>query len=167
MEIITVSDRLGTSGAPGFDDFYAKWRDPLRRALALAVGDIAMADEAIDEAMTRAFTHWAKIGGYERPEGWAYRVGLNWVRGLYRKRRYEVLTQIDAEGRRDQPMPDLDVVAAVGRLSPRLRPVVVARYYLDWSTAQVATALDISEGTVKSRLSRALDRLAIDLGATR
>ncbi|MEL6209676.1 MAG: sigma factor-like helix-turn-helix DNA-binding protein [Pseudomonadota bacterium] len=37
--------------------------------------------------------------------------------------------------------------------------MVVLRYLLGWSTLDTAHALNISEGTVKSRLSRALDRL--------
>jgi RNA polymerase sigma-70 factor (ECF subfamily) len=49
------------------------------------------------------------------------------------------------------------------RLPVKYRTVVVARYLLDWSTQETAAALRIPEGTVKSRLTRALDRLAIDL----
>ena len=41
---------------------------------------------------------------------------------------------------------------------------MVAKFYLDWSEQQIADALDIRPGTVKSRLSRALERLADDLG---
>ena len=148
-----------------FSEFYNSWRDPIRRALALALGDITLADEAVDEAMTRAVASWDKISSYERPEGWVYRVGLNWSRGLFRKRRYEILTQLEpGVASTDGNVPDIDVIAAIGHLSARLRPIVVARYYLDWSTAEVAAALDIPEGTVKSRLSRALTRLAKELG---
>ncbi len=150
-----------------FTEFYDQWRDPIRRALALAIGDVTLADEAVDEAMTRAVASWNKIHRYDRPEGWVYRVGLNYSRGLFRKRRYEIVTQLDPELMpTDAAFPDVDVIAAVGRLSSRLRPVVVARYYLDWSTAEVADALHIPEGTVKSRLSRALSRLARDLGGS-
>jgi RNA polymerase sigma-70 factor (ECF subfamily) len=42
--------------------------------------------------------------------------------------------------------------------------VVVLRYYLDWSTEEVAEALGVAEGTVKSRLHRALRRLESSLG---
>jgi len=166
-----VSDRglviVSRTNPEGFSAFYQQWRDPIRRALALAVGDLTLAGEAVDEAMSRALASWEKIGSYERPQGWVYRVGLNWSRGLFRKRRYEVLTCAvrDAEPRPDA-LPDIDVLRAVGRLSTRLRPVVVARYYLDWSVAEIAEALDIPEGTVKSRLSRALKRLGRELGGT-
>lgn len=147
-----------------FGVFYQELRTPIHRALALALGDIALAGEAVDEAMTRAVDKWEKIRDYDRPEGWVYRVGLNWARGALRKRRNEILTNIDPDSDLpDIPLPDTDVIEAVGRLSLRLRSVVVARYYLDWSTSEVAIALDIPEGTVKSRLARALSRLEKNL----
>lgn len=93
-----------------------------------------------------------------------YRVALNWSRGLFRKRKRELLTDIDADGPRSDSLPDLDLIEAVEQLSLRHRAVVVGRFYLDWSTAEVAEALDVAEGTVKSRLSRALEQLASDLG---
>lgn len=122
-----------------------------------------MADEATDEAMTRAFAAWETVSGYDRPEGWVYRVALNWARGRYRKRKYELLGVLDVDRPHESPVPDLDVIQAVGSLPTRYREIVVARYYLDWSTAEVAQALQIPEGTVKSRLSRALSRLATAL----
>ena len=148
----------------GFATFHARWRDPLRRALAQALGSVSLADEAIDEAMTRAAAIWDQIGVYESPQGWVYRVGLNWARGIFRKRRREVLTEIFADTAQESRVPDLDLLRAVGQLPIRQRSIVVARYYLDWSTTEVAAALDVPEGTVKSRLSRALARLAKDLG---
>jgi RNA polymerase sigma-70 factor (ECF subfamily) len=148
-----------------FTAFYEKWRSPVRRGLAMALGNVGLADEAVDEAMTRALTHWEKVGGYERPDGWLYRVGLNWARGVFRKRRYELLSELEPDARSVvDPLPDPDLIEAVGRLSLKLRSVIVARYYLDLSTAEVAESLEIPEGTVKSRLSRALERLARDLG---
>lgn len=147
-----------------FTAFYEAWRSPIRRSLALVLGDVGLADEAVDEAMTRALTNWDKVRGYDRPEGWLYRVGLNWARGVFRKRRYELLSEIEPSLQSvDDPLPDPDLIEAVGRLSLKLRSVVVARYYLDLSTAECAEALGVPEGTVKSRLSRALNRLGREL----
>ena len=55
--------------------------------------------------------------------------------------------------------------AALARLSTDHRAVVVGRFYLDWSEAQLADALEIPTGTAKSRLSRALEQLEHHLGA--
>lgn len=148
-----------------FTVFYEEWRQQVRRGLVLALGDVSLADEAVDEAMTRALTNWEKVREYERPDGWLYRVGLNWARGVFRRRRYELLTDLEPDRHSStDPLPDPDLIKAVSRLSLKLRSVVVARYYLDLSTTEVAKALEIPEGTVKSRLSRAMERLARDLG---
>lgn len=53
-----------------------------------------------------------------------------------------------------------EVTQALLELSAEHRAIVVARFVLDWSEAQVAAALDIPPGTAKSRSSRALSRLA-------
>lgn len=167
LERIYELDSEGVEEIPtdSFDSFHALWRDPLRRALAMATGDGGLAADAIDEAMTRAFVAWEKVGSYEHPEGWVYRVGLNYSRDLFRRRRYELPQQIlaDAVATQDR-VPDLDVIRAVGQLPRKFREVVIARYYLDWSTANTASALGVAEGTVKSRVSRAIERLGELLG---
>jgi len=164
---VVSGERVFVTAEGDFAEFYDEYRMPIKRALALALGNVSLADEAVDEAMTRAVARWEKVRDYELPEGWVYRVGLNWARGAFRKRRYEILTDVDTDTELpDLPLPDTDVIEAVGHLSLRLRSVVVARYYLDWSTAEVAEALGIPEGTVKSRLSRALNRLGKELGGT-
>jgi RNA polymerase sigma factor (sigma-70 family) len=57
------------------------------------------------------------------------------------------------------------LLAAVNALRDEDREVIGARYFLDLSEAETAEALGIPRGTVKSRLSRALDRLRAQLGA--
>ena len=51
------------------------------------------------------------------------------------------------------------VAKALAKLSDNHRAIVVGRYYLDWSEAELAAAFDLAPGTVKSRLSRALTNL--------
>lgn len=160
-----TTDELTNSEVPavvGFDGFYRANRDRLYRALDLTIRDSDLATEAIDEAMARAAQRWEKIGTYDSPEGWVYRVALNWARSVFRKRRplpwrNEALWDT---------LPDPDVSRAVAALPIKLRIVVVARYYLDWSVPQIAEDLEIPEGTVKSRLHRALAILESDLGDT-
>lgn len=149
-----------------FADFYRDHRDPVFRALLVTLRNPEAAAEAVDEAMTRALERWDKVSGYDRPEAWVYRVGLNWAVSAWRRTRREVQDLI-VEPSAEDNLPDPAVSRALGRLSVRHRAVVVCRYYLDWSTEDTAAALRISEGTVKSRLSRALKKLATDLGEPR
>ncbi len=146
----------------GFRELHAQ-RDRLYRAVALAVGDAALAADAIDEAMTRAYTRWERIADYASPEGWVYRVAMNVARSALRKTRREDLWDQPPETSVVDDQPDLELRSAIGRLPVKLRSVVVARYLLDWSTADAAEALGIPESTVKTRLKRALTRLAKDL----
>ena len=146
-----------------FDEFYRREADGLARALALATGDLDLAQEAIDEGMVRAYQRWRKVGRYDNPAGWVYRVSLNWARNKIRNRKREMLTDEWLEQPVSQEV-DVDLQRALASLSDEGRSVVVVRYILGWSTIDTAQALDISEGTVKSRLSRALDQLQVLLG---
>lgn len=145
-----------------FDGFYRASRDRLCRSLDLTIRNPDLAAEAVDEAMARAAERWGVIGGYESPEGWVYRVALNWARSVFRRRRPALSTS----GVVLDSLPDPDVSRAVECLPFKLRAVVVARYYLDWSVPQIADGLDVPVGTVKSRLHRALARLEADLGGS-
>ncbi len=148
---------------PRFETVYEA-RDRLYRALALTIGDRQLAAEAVDEAMTRAFDRWDTISGYDSPEGWVYRVALNWTRSKLKKRRSEDLWREPPLPGVADTHPDPDLRSAVSDLPIKYRSVVVARYLLDWSTSQTAVALDLPESTVKTRLRRALTRLARELG---
>ena len=146
----------------GFDGFHKANRDRLYRALVMTTRDPDVASEAVDEAMARAAERWGAIGVYDAPDGWVYRVALNWARSVFRRRR----PLPRSSGLVWDALPDPDVTSAVEGLPYKLRVVVVARYYLDWSTPQIAEGLDIPLGTVKSRLYRAHERLEKDLGGT-
>lgn len=148
----------------GFEGFWSRERDRVRRALALTLGDGDLASEAVDEAMVRAYARWGRVGGLRDPAGWVYRVGLNWARSALRKRRLRptVSTEmLDRAPDRADPLVDegLDLWAAVETLSVEHRAVVVLRFYLDWPVEQIAAALQLPAGTVKSRLHRALATL--------
>jgi len=59
----------------------------------------------------------------------------------------------------DAPLLDVDLELALQRLTPESRAVVVTRHLLGFSSAETAQVLNMPEGTVKSKLSRALDDL--------
>ncbi|MDH3730770.1 MAG: RNA polymerase sigma factor [Acidimicrobiia bacterium] len=143
---------------PSFDAFYREHHPQAYRSLTLALRNPDLAREAADEAMTRALERWDVIGTYAAPEQWVFRVGLNWARSRLRRRRYESVG-ILVEPSGSPAMPDPDVSSALAALPLKLRAVVVLRLYLDWSTEDTGRALGIAAGTVKSRLSRALERL--------
>ncbi len=147
----------------GFDDFFVDRHADLVRALSLALADPELGRDAASEGFARALQRWTRVSKYDNPAGWVYRVGLNWARSRRRRTRRELTGVVLAEPAAEAVVADADLIEAMRGLSIDHRAVVVGRYYLDWSEAQLAHALDVAPGTVKSRLSRALDQLAIAL----
>jgi RNA polymerase sigma-70 factor (ECF subfamily) len=141
-----------------FEAFYRAEADGLYRALNISLGNSALAREATDEGFVRAYQHWRKIKAYDNPAGWVYRVGLNWARSRLRKTKREVITDEVHDTAATDPT-DPTLADALQQLPMEFRSVVVLRYLMQWSTAEVAEALDIPSGTVKSRLSRGLEQL--------
>lgn len=150
-----------------FEDFYRSNREDLVRALALTLRDPHLAAEAADEAMVRAYQHWRSLVTYDNPAGWTYRVGLNWARSWLRKRRREVPEMATEPPVWDPDPVDPSLAQEIGSLSDKHRAVIVLRFFWDWRIDQIADALDISPGTVKSRLHRALRQLRSNGEVTR
>ena len=152
-----------------FAAFYEANAAPLHRALQATVADPAVAREAVDEAMARAYERWSTVRAYDAPAGWVYRSALNWSISWWRKHRRErALPHDDHEGDRSASAAEIDpdgalALDALRHLPIDQRAVVVCRVLLDLDTRATAAALDIAEGTVKSRLSRGLEALRADL----
>ena len=165
-----MGDVVRPGPAPGgadFAAFYERHAAPVHRALSLTLGSPDLATDATAEAMTRAYLAWPKVARYENPAGWVYRVGLNWSISRFRKRRREVVTSpaqlpgaVGSSTASAAASLDPAVTQALAALPVEQRSVVELRYLFDWSEAETAAALGVAPGTVKSRLSRALDRLA-------
>ena len=148
---------------PGFVDsferFYAETWQVVYRALVVGIGDNDLAREAVDEAMVRAYERWRSVSTMANRTGWVYRVASNWATSRLRRRRFLLRTAQTVEASPDPEVVDPRLLGAVRGLSQKHRDVVVARYLLDMSELATAQALGIPEGTVKSRLSRALAQL--------
>jgi RNA polymerase sigma factor (sigma-70 family) len=145
---------------PSFEDFYRTNRTNVGRALALTLRNPDLASDAVDEAMARAYQRWTHVGQLDNPGGWVYRVGLNWSRSVLRRLTRPAPIWVSANSASEGNTSDPSIDRALASLSTDQRAVVVCRLLLGLSEGQAATALGIRPGTVKSRLHRALDRLA-------
>jgi RNA polymerase sigma-70 factor (ECF subfamily) len=143
--------------------FRAHWPHAFRAAY-LVTHDAAAAEDIAQEAFLAAIRTLDRFDR-RRPFGpWLYRIAVNraidWVRA--RKLRVEV-ELVDAAS---LDLPDSlgdDTLAALRRLSPEHRAVIVMRYLLEMTPGEIADALDLPRGTVNSRLRRALDAMRDEL----
>ena len=148
-----------------FEDFYDAAFGRLVGQLYLVIGDLAEAEDVVQEAFTRAAMRWQKLRVYDAPEIWVRRVAINLANDGFRqaRRRLALLARL---GRREPevvepPAFEHAAVAEALRALPRhQREVVVLHHLLDLPVAEVAAQLRIPAGTVKSRLKRARDTLA-------
>ena len=127
--------------------------------------DPAAAEDASQQAFVQAWQGLPRLRDVDRFENWLRRLV---VRVCFDQadadRRWRVHIRLVA---RADPQPDATgaIVArdemdrALARLKPAQRAVLTLRYYLDLPLADVAAVLEISEGTVSSRLHYALDEL--------
>lgn len=146
-----------------FEGFYRSSWSEIHHAVAVVVGGSDLAGEAVDEAMVRAFERWGEVSGYNNPEGWVYRVAVNWAQSWLRRLRFRSNSEIPDLAVDDPNVADPRILTAIQRLSLAHREVVVARLLLDLSEADTAEALGVPRGTVKSGLHRALNSLKEDL----
>ena len=145
-----------------FRAFYERMHD---RALGTArrlVGDRTIAEDIAAEALARAYARWNQVRGHPNPDAWLLRVVGNLCIDHQRTAGRRAEAPGDRAGR-DRPDDDavlhVDLARAVGRLSHRQQEVVVMRYLIDLSEDDVAASLGMSNGSVKTHLSRATHRL--------
>jgi RNA polymerase sigma-70 factor (ECF subfamily) len=138
-----------------------------RFALRLTLGDKYRADEIVQETLVRAWRHPEVVDGHaETIRPWLFTVARNVATDMWRtqSRRDDVIEhrphdRAGAVDNIDQAMTAMDVRAALARLSPEHRRVVVEVHYLGRSVTEIAELLDIPEGTVKSRTYYGLRQL--------
>ena len=148
-------------------DALARERGPALVGYAyLLTGDLAAAQDLVQEALVRSFAR-RRAGGsdVDSLEAYTRLCILNVFRDEYRKRRTflgrrHLLAGDGSYGAPDAVAADrIDVHAALGRLSPRERACVVLRHYEDLTVPEVAARLALSEGAVKRYLADARRRL--------
>jgi RNA polymerase sigma-70 factor (sigma-E family) len=150
-----------------FTEFvHATWPG-LYRTAYLMLGDHQLAEDLVQTALAKTYASWRKVKEPAAAPAYARVVLANTAASWFRRRswRNEHPTEQLPEGAiHGDPSTRPAVVDALRTLAPRQRAVIVLRYYDDLSVREVATALGISEGTVKSQTSDALARLRTQLG---
>lgn len=146
----------------GFDVLYRREHPGLVRALWVLSGDQELAADVVDEAFSRALARWGRVSAMESPGGWVRTVAANLHRRTVRRRAMEgrVLRRRRPVTQPEPPVPDLELWEAVGSLPMRQRELIVLRYVADFTEAEAAETLGISEGAASASLTKARLRLA-------
>ncbi|WP_183099879.1 SigE family RNA polymerase sigma factor [Nocardioides pelophilus] len=149
---------------------HACWAS-LYRTAYLMLGDPADAEDLVQTALAKTYANWRRVRSVDAAPGYARTTLVNTAASWFRKKGWrnerptEVLPETaQTSGHETEFSERRTVIDALSTLPPRQRAVVVLRFYEDLSVAQVAHALGITEGTVKSQTSEALSKLRALLG---
>lgn len=136
----------------------------LRNVLRRLCGDASLADDLAQQALLKA---WRSIGNLKADlafGSWLRQMAVNaWVDHL---RRHEPLDAISAQEPLEEPDPSthwaaagIDLQRALSMLPAAVRLCIVLAYSEGLSHAEISTATQLPLGTVKSHISRGLERL--------
>ncbi|MFF3494593.1 RNA polymerase sigma factor [Streptomyces sp. NPDC002795] len=156
---------------PTIGELYHAHRLRMVRLAVLLVDDLATAEDVVQDAFTALYRrHGEDITEVDNALGYLRTAVVNTARSVLRRRRtaraWTPPPAGEAPSAEDSVVLDeahREVLAALARLTPRRREVLVLRYWADLSEAEIAATLGISKGAVKSNASRALDALEKNL----
>jgi RNA polymerase sigma-70 factor (sigma-E family) len=138
----------------------------LLRSAYLLTGDQHLAEDLVQASLARTYVAWRRLDDPANAEAYTrkvmYRLQISWWR---RRKLRESITAELPEPRREGTDPtdaaDVRIVlrAALLKLPPRQRAVLVLRFFEDRTGAEAAELLDVTIGTVKSQTAKGLARL--------
>ena len=135
----------------------------LLRMSALYLKNADLAQDAVQETFIKAYRHLNDYRGESSEKTWLTTICLNTCRDILRTAWFRNQSRIDPDALPERPVdfafPDNTVLTEVMRLPAKYREVVLLRYYEGLKLKEVASALRLSEGKVRSRLKKANDIL--------
>ncbi|WP_141014533.1 SigE family RNA polymerase sigma factor [Nocardioides sambongensis] len=149
-------------------EFVTSRQAHLRRIAYAICGDWHTAEDVLQTALTKVYLAWPKVQRASHPDAYVrqiiVRTNLDERRRPWR-REAAVLDAVASDRREETSTTGPDhaersaLIDALQELPQMQRKVVVLRHWLDLSVAETSAELGISEGTVKSHSSRAMERL--------
>jgi RNA polymerase sigma-70 factor (ECF subfamily) len=154
-----------------------RYEAPLRRVLLHAGARPAEIDDLLQETWIRVIRSAARYDPMQALSGWLFTIAMNRfrtraVRSAEDSRRHEPLDEVatsaaSAAASAHTALETAELAASVrslvATLPPRLADAVLLRYFEELSEKEIAAAMGIPVGTVKSRLHTAISRLRVDL----
>lgn len=147
-----------------FDRLYESYADDVLRVSYFYLGDRQKAEDVCQDVFVRLLTKGPDIQpGHEK--AWLLKVALNRCRDMWRAawvKRVVLgspLEMLPAEDNIEHYAAKSDLMETVHALSPAFKEVILLHYYQGFGIAEIARMLDLPEGTISSRLSRARKKL--------
>jgi RNA polymerase sigma-70 factor (ECF subfamily) len=166
----TLVRHAANGDAAAWEPLVLAHQEAVFRLCYLLLGDPDDAEDVAQETFLRAWNHLKRFDTTRPLRPWLLSIASNlasnrrrsagrYLAVLTRAFRNEPTSSSSTEDKSARDMEASDLWKAVQTLSVSDQQIIYLRYFLELSVVETAQALDIPEGTVKSRLSRALERL--------
>ena len=172
MDESQLVERARRGDLSAYDELVQAHQAAAFRAAYLLTGNAADAQDAAQEAFIRAFDALGRFDASRPFRPWLLRIATNAALNRLKasRRRQAMAERYGAKTLQNDHSPAIEasviqrergrrVQQAVGLLKPGDRQLIVLRYFLELSEAELARTFDVAAGTIKSRLHRALARL--------
>jgi RNA polymerase sigma-70 factor (ECF subfamily) len=172
---LDLINRFKGGDASAFEEIILKYQDRIYNICRYMLGNAYDAEDAAQDVFLKAYQNLNKFKPDSSLYTWLYRIAVNTCIDYRRKPFFESLFKKSKEGDvfvvdqpSDSPSPERlygskeignAIQLALGRLSEKLRTVIVLKEIEGLSYEEIAEVLDVSIGTVKSRISRAREEL--------
>jgi RNA polymerase sigma-70 factor (sigma-E family) len=155
------------AGEAAFREFVTTHSGALLRMALLLTSNRADAEDLLQAALAKTYLAWDRIQDRSALDSYVRRAMVNTQISWWRRRRVEEYPTDelpDCAVSDQAPVTEMEdtVRRALDRLPQRMRAAVVLRFYEGMTELEIADALGVSPGTVKSTVSRAVARLRSD-----
>ena len=152
-----------------FDELYESYATDVLRVAYYYLGDRQRAEDVTQDVFVKLLMNRPVL--YPgREKSWLLKVALNKCRDLWRSswvRRvvlgHPAFELFPADDEIGKAADSIALSEAINRLSPEFKEVVLLHYYQGYNVAEISEMLEVAEGTVSSRLSRARNKLIKEL----
>jgi RNA polymerase sigma-70 factor (sigma-E family) len=154
------------AGAATFEEFARDTATMLQRTAWLLTRDAHASEDLVQETLAKMYVVWTRRRPIDNPAAYARTVLVReFISRRRRRSSTEVVTDTLPEHGTDQDRSaTLALRAAMSDMDPRDQAVLVLRYFVDRTVAEVADDLHLTESAVRTRASRALGKLRARLG---
>ncbi|MGD0882969.1 MAG: SigE family RNA polymerase sigma factor [Acidimicrobiales bacterium] len=152
--------------AASFDDYFRASKKPLLAMAYMITGDIQVAQDLTQEAFLRTWIRWPRVRNYDDPRAWTRKVLRNLI---ISKSRSDTVRRSPVGSPGNAPPPDethVMLAAALRSLPENQMMAIVLHDGAGMSIPEVALAMKVPDGTVKSWLSRGRATAALSLDAS-
>lgn len=146
-------------GAPGFEAWFRDLYPQARGVAYRILGSVPAAEDAAAEAFVRAFAEWPRLSGLEHRDAWVMRVTTNVAIDVARRSPPPPSAALPSTDAHELVVLRSTLVDALASLPRRQREAVVLRHLAGYPAREVATAMGVSDNSVKKHLQRGLARL--------